>query len=285
MFGEGFAEAVSSEGATSLKAAAETSPDFSDSDSDVEDEQYDTDWDMTPTSSRDSEADGKQGEHEEQTLIGQAQDNSEPEVHQEDAGNRSQSLASSDPEVAPVLSGDEKDALLQASVPSASFAQIPKLGGQENDSKATQTKSGQRSAVSDDDEPRRSRTRVYVNDAAYSTYRAVLYYVCGSMTSLKSATNIPSLQVYTDKIYFAPLASSFIGLHGERSSVADYVSSERDLAQLIDTFLSTLQMDAKTRREWIYNYMKRHPNRNIPASAKAVYRLADSKPQDRLNVD
>ncbi|PSR71959.1 hypothetical protein PHLCEN_2v12169 [Hermanssonia centrifuga] len=125
------------------------------------------------------------------------------------------------------------------------------------------------------------KIRVVVKDAAYATYRAVLYYI------------------YTDTIVFAPLASSFschaptpeLNKHISPSTVTAAVStpaatSPETQANYILGARSLQQSNGKgkgtggsptSRREWIEEGLKNNPGRPRPCSAKAVYRLADSE--------
>lgn len=140
------------------------------------------------------------------------------------------------------------------------------------------------------------KVRVVVNDVAYTTYRAVLYYL------------------YTDTIVFAPLASSFLHktkrhLRSQSQRVtADLpVDNQRDGEESMSSVRPTLsrrttamhsqshanasegmnsgsgagQAQAAatghptTRAQWIKNWAVDYPGRPVPCSAKAVYRLAD----------
>lgn len=88
--------------------------------------------------------------------------------------------------------------------------------------------------------------QVAVRDAAYSTYRALLYYL------------------YTDSVVFAPLRSSFAAGSPESPSSAATVPSTA--------------ADPASRREWIAMWCQQHPERARhagPCSPKSIYRLAD----------
>ncbi|EJD41831.1 hypothetical protein AURDEDRAFT_186281 [Auricularia subglabra TFB-10046 SS5] len=86
--------------------------------------------------------------------------------------------------------------------------------------------------------PNKAMTSVVVRDSAYSTYRALLYYL------------------YTDMIIFAPLSSSFTPASAPSAGAAE----------------------PTTRRQWIYTWSAQHPDlaQSVsPCSAKSMYRLAD----------
>ncbi|KAJ3535861.1 hypothetical protein NM688_g6921 [Phlebia brevispora] len=99
--------------------------------------------------------------------------------------------------------------------------------------------------------PGPTKVRVVIKDAAYATYRAVLYYI------------------YTDTITFAPLASSFPSYTMSTSTSSINTGS----AQGSKSF--SLIGEPSTRREWLRAWEARHPDKPRPSSAKAVYRLAD----------
>ncbi|KAF6757529.1 hypothetical protein DFP72DRAFT_891381 [Ephemerocybe angulata] len=114
---------------------------------------------------------------------------------------------------------------------------------------------------SKDDGGPRSMT-VVVKDVAYSTYKAILYYM------------------YTDTIVFAPLSSSF-----SNSKVKS--PPRTPMAQISNPMIaaeSSNQMPGpkrilgdppSSRAEWIVEWMQENPGRPAPCSAKAVYRVAD----------
>lgn len=150
------------------------------------------------------------------------------------------------------------------------------------------------------------KTKVVVKDVAYSTYRAVLNYVSpGSIRLLRNA--LTAVQIYTDTIVFAPLASTF---HGQDLQTPDASSSsafnfgklrghlgsnislstpaaiatEGQTFPLAQTPKASLSLEAGTslphltsRKAWIADWERNNPYRPRPCSAKAVYRLADSK--------
>jgi len=135
------------------------------------------------------------------------------------------------------------------------------------------------------------KTRVIVKDVAYTTYRAVLYYL------------------YTDTIAFAPLSSSFhptalpsitsmsyspfpsssqtslmlppastgeqsLGYYGNTGK--EPISSLYPNKALLQDKKDELQPQGpKTRKEWLKEWARNNPGRVMPCSAKAVYRLAD----------
>ncbi|KAG8822097.1 hypothetical protein FRC19_006709 [Serendipita sp. 401] len=128
------------------------------------------------------------------------------------------------------------------------------------------------------------KLRVVVRDAAYATYRAVLYYL------------------YTDSIIFAPLASSFlhkskrhtrsqsqrvtadaptdIPRDGEDSMSSTRPGLSRRSTQLPPggegmVLVTTASSGATTRGQWIKAWEIENPGRPLPCSAKAVFRLAD----------
>lgn len=122
------------------------------------------------------------------------------------------------------------------------------------------------------------KTRVVVKDVAYSTYRAVLYYI------------------YTDYIVFAPLASTFNkqgspsfapptiigrGSRGVGVSTPAAMAPETQASfQLGHTSKSstaevTIPNMPRARKEWIIEWQANNPGKPRPCSAKAVYRLAD----------
>ncbi|GLB38245.1 putative RNA recognition motif containing protein [Lyophyllum shimeji] len=111
------------------------------------------------------------------------------------------------------------------------------------------------------DLPTTSKLTVVVKDVGYTTYRALLYYL------------------YTDTIVFAPLSSSFIAKN--RTSTASGTTSTQpatpsDAQGHSASQNRTSQQDSATsRREWIQEWLRKHPGRPAPCSAKAAYRLAD----------
>ncbi|KAF8463227.1 hypothetical protein DFH94DRAFT_786983 [Russula ochroleuca] len=102
------------------------------------------------------------------------------------------------------------------------------------------------------------KLRVVVKDVAYSTYRAVLYYL------------------YTDRIRFAPLSSSFLSSSSSGTSCEETPNdSQGSLGTVNRTGPSEVLAGASSRREWIQDYIRGNPGHPLPCSAKAVYRLAD----------
>jgi len=102
------------------------------------------------------------------------------------------------------------------------------------------------------------KLRVVVKDVAYATYRAVLYYL------------------YTDRIRFAPLSSSF---HSSCSSGTICIQvandSQASLGSATRAGPVEVPAGAGSRREWIQDWIRDNPGHPLPCSAKAVYRLAD----------
>jgi len=116
-----------------------------------------------------------------------------------------------------------------------------------------------------DSTPGPPKMRVIVKDVAYSTYRAVLYYI------------------YTDSIHFAPLSSSFYATaKAPATSLQSASDSQVNLGGTggkagqasADTF-SGQHMNSGTRTEWIKEWALINPGRTPPCSPKAVYKLAD----------
>lgn len=128
------------------------------------------------------------------------------------------------------------------------------------------------------------KSRVVVRDVAYSTYRAVLYYL------------------YTDSIIFAPLASSFLHKtkkHARTSSQRANADPPSDTPRDGEESMSSIRpglsrratqpltqmgegttngvslSSSTTRAQWIKAWEYENPGRPLPCSAKAVYRLAD----------
>ncbi|KAF8964175.1 hypothetical protein BDZ97DRAFT_1904491 [Flammula alnicola] len=91
-----------------------------------------------------------------------------------------------------------------------------------------------------------SKMTIVVKDAAYTTYRAMLYYI------------------YTDNIVFAPLSSSF--LHPSTPSEGSQVPGARRF--------STHDL-MPSRADWIREWTRNNPGRPAPCSAKSIYRIAD----------
>lgn len=151
--------------------------------------------------------------------------------------------------------------------------------------------------------PGPAKLRVVVKDVAYATYRAVLHYV-GTIPLNNVITAIDAyMQIYTDTIVFAPLASTFQVHHAQIAGPS--ISSTLSLGKLrghlspnassstpaatAEGPLFPLSHNSKvhdalaglyqptSRKEWIAEWERRNPNRPRPCSAKAVYRLADSE--------
>ncbi|TBU26008.1 hypothetical protein BD311DRAFT_763462 [Dichomitus squalens] len=126
------------------------------------------------------------------------------------------------------------------------------------------------------DVPGPKKARVVVKDVAYTTYRAVLYYI------------------YTDMITFAPLSSTFLGPSSlplgtgpHATSVVSTpaaLSSENQLSYVFaranqpseaSGVTGSLAAASRSRKEWLAEWERNNPSRPRPASAKSVYRLAD----------
>lgn len=84
------------------------------------------------------------------------------------------------------------------------------------------------------------------------------------------------VQIYTDTLTFAPLASSF----PSRTTPITQAPSRSDEATDKPPYTRKPVPgfgEPSSRREWITAWTFEHPDRPRPCSAKAVYRLADSK--------
>lgn len=102
------------------------------------------------------------------------------------------------------------------------------------------------------------KLRVVVKDVAYATYRAVLYYL------------------YTDRIRFAPLSSSFLSSSSSGTGNTETPNdSQASLGSTTRTGPGEVLSGASSRREWIQDWVRGNPGQPLPCSAKAVYRLAD----------
>ncbi|KAJ2935132.1 hypothetical protein H1R20_g1985, partial [Candolleomyces eurysporus] len=100
---------------------------------------------------------------------------------------------------------------------------------------------------------------IVIKDVAYSTYKAILYYI------------------YTDTIVFAPLSSSFS--HSKLRSPPSGTPVVGPASESSNNVLGGPKRNAgdgpTTRAEWIVEWTKDNPGRPAPCSAKAVYRVAD----------
>ncbi|KAH9925561.1 uncharacterized protein B0H18DRAFT_1008984 [Fomitopsis serialis] len=118
--------------------------------------------------------------------------------------------------------------------------------------------------------PGPTKTQVIIRDAAYATYRAVLYYI------------------YTDTIAFAPLSSTFLASAATTPNAVALVPatpmsesqapafSQRPNHQQAENSTSIGSTTPRSRREWIAQWERNNDTgRPRPCSAKAVYRLAD----------
>ncbi|KAH9002814.1 hypothetical protein EDB86DRAFT_2898257 [Lactarius hatsudake] len=112
--------------------------------------------------------------------------------------------------------------------------------------------------ATDRDVPGPPKLRVVVKDVAYATYRAVLYYL------------------YTDRIRFAPLSSSFLSSCSPGATCEQIPNdSQASLGPVTRTGLADVNAGASSRREWIQEWERGNPGHPVPCSAKAVYKLAD----------
>lgn len=112
--------------------------------------------------------------------------------------------------------------------------------------------------ATDRDVPGPPKLRVVVKDVAYATYRAVLYYL------------------YTDRIRFAPLSSSFLSSCSPGATCEQIPNdSQASLGPVTRTGSADVNAGASSRREWIQDWERGNPGHPVPCSAKAVYRLAD----------
>ncbi|KAF8195411.1 hypothetical protein BJ912DRAFT_956877 [Pholiota molesta] len=108
-----------------------------------------------------------------------------------------------------------------------------------------------------------SKLTIVVKDAAYTTYRAMLYYI------------------YTDNIVFAPLSSSFIGMSSDGATVAQAdtslpsTPSEGSQIPSGQRFSHQDTAPMSSRADWIREWMRLNPGRPAPCSAKSIYRIAD----------
>lgn len=77
---------------------------------------------------------------------------------------------------------------------------------------------------------------------------------------------------------FAPLSSSFLGTQTQQANLISSPPTTPSEAQGQGAITKrlVLQESAKTRAEWIKDWVQKHPGRPAPCSAKAVYRVADS---------
>ena len=141
--------------------------------------------------------------------------------------------------------------------------------------------------------PGPAKTQIIVRDAAYATYRAVLYYV--SFPSRHGITQSEALlmntlpQIYTDTITFAPLSSTFLASAATTpntvASAPATPSSEsqapaftpRPNRQKTESATVIGPVPPRSRREWIAQWERNDTSgKPRPCSAKAAYRLADS---------
>ncbi|KAG6903149.1 hypothetical protein C0995_004696 [Termitomyces sp. Mi166 len=103
------------------------------------------------------------------------------------------------------------------------------------------------------DVPNNPRLSIVVRDVAYTTYMALLYYL------------------YTDIVIFAPLSSTFIPKAGDPTTDNTGSPSSPGAAST----LKNSDEPPTSRRQWMQDWKEEHPDRPVPCSAKAMYRLAD----------
>lgn len=130
-----------------------------------------------------------------------------------------------------------------------------------------------------------TRLHVVVKDVAYTTYRAVLYYVSVSAYwALINEMPTTKYQIYTDTIVFAPLSSSFNST--SQATMSSTLSLPLQLLSEGQNITGAMKAGPQSnvpanqgpdsRRAWIAEWQNNNPGRPTPCSAKAVYRLADS---------
>jgi hypothetical protein len=127
--------------------------------------------------------------------------------------------------------------------------------------------------------PGPKKMQIIVGDAAYATYKAVLYYVRRHFHKFLIFT-YRSSQIYTDVIVFAPLSSSFTAAASSKRlrATTTSVTPSDSQSSLHDGPKAPAYIDNPTsRREWIKKWQQCRPGRPAPCSAKAIFRLADSE--------
>ncbi|KAL5519976.1 hypothetical protein ACEPAG_1636 [Sanghuangporus baumii] len=108
-----------------------------------------------------------------------------------------------------------------------------------------------------------TKHKVVVRDVAYTTYRAVLYYL------------------YTDSIIFAPLASSFLvpssatGLSSSHSLPPRPGEGQNVNVARPAVHRENSESGPTSRTAWIRQWELQNPGNPTPCSAKAAYRVAD----------
>ncbi|TFY58336.1 hypothetical protein EVJ58_g6485 [Rhodofomes roseus] len=137
-----------------------------------------------------------------------------------------------------------------------------------------------------------AKTHVVIRDAAYATYRAVLYYVRkpNSLLDRDHRTHFINSfsQIYTDTIALAPLSSTFMASSATTPKMVASVPatptsesqapafSQRPNHQQAERSTTIGSATPRSRREWIAQWERNNvTGRPRPCSAKAVYRLAD----------
>lgn len=149
--------------------------------------------------------------------------------------------------------------------------------------------------------PGPTKVQVVVRDVAYVTYKAFLYYVSrpGIVHSIDTYNTVP-LAVYRynsplltrnladiihiDTIVFAPLKSQFMLSSPATSTFAQAITHlpiSSDGAPMHSPGIGIMRAGTNSaeggRRGWVRDWEAHNPERPSPCSAKAIYRLADSK--------
>ncbi|KAG6841703.1 hypothetical protein C0991_007975 [Blastosporella zonata] len=102
-----------------------------------------------------------------------------------------------------------------------------------------------------------ARLSVVVKDVAYTTYKALLYYL------------------YTDTVVFAPLSSSFLSKTQPIVDSTPQKARSPSPSEESSTQKNSSEETPISRRQWIQEWKEDHLDRPSPCSAKAMYRLAD----------
>ncbi|KAG6897554.1 hypothetical protein C0992_000337 [Termitomyces sp. T32_za158] len=120
------------------------------------------------------------------------------------------------------------------------------------------------------DVPHNPRISIVIKDVAYATYMALLYYV--SSHTIHQQTDFDySSQLYTDIVVFAPLSSTFLPTAADPTTENTQPPSPSEEP----SSLKAADESPTSRRQWLQRWKEKHPNRPIPCSAKAMFRLAD----------
>ncbi|KAK0551824.1 hypothetical protein OC846_003095 [Tilletia horrida] len=102
----------------------------------------------------------------------------------------------------------------------------------------------------------RKRRQVVIQDSAYPTFRALLHFL------------------YTDTVNFAPLTSSFLPADMSIDELGGFPSTDRD-SSTADKFALEMHKAHKKRQEVIDSFCSQNPQKPMPCSSKAMYKLAD----------